>query len=226
MPGAGGRPRPSRVRACCRGGRRTPCGACCFAEDPTLSARDAAILFEARIDSSVLGCNVIDGDPEGFDLMEVGCFSALLRDDAAREHVVLGDGLRRLRLDVAGGSLLAGPVRLRFRLEGLHAIEAPLLTLRRLAGLDRLGRMPHQLYPVERRASRWIQALRAVDAEARGASQREIAEALVGSARIRSDWNAGSDYLRSQVRRLLGLGRRMVRGDWRDLLRPRLSDDP
>lgn len=176
-------------------------------------------MFDAHTDPSVLGCDIVDEDSEGFDLMEVGCFSALLRSDAPREHVVLSDGLRRLRLDIAGGSLLYGPVRLRFRLEGLHAIEAPLLTLRRLAGLDRLGRMPHLLFPAERRAARWIPAMRAVDAEARGASQREVAEALVGSARVRSDWNAGSDYLRSQVRRLLGLGKRMVRGEWRALLR-------
>ncbi|WP_066793600.1 DUF2285 domain-containing protein [Sphingomonas soli] len=175
-------------------------------------------MFDAAVDSSVLACEVVEADMEGFDLCRAGCFSALLRGDDPREHLVLGDGLRRLRLDIAGGSLLGGPVRLRFRLEGLRAIEAPLLTLRRLVAFDRLGRMPQGLFPAQRPVRRWIAALRAFDAHRAGASQREVAETVIGAGRVRSDWNAGSDYLRSQVRRLLRGSERMTRGGWRSLL--------
>ncbi|MEI9850142.1 MAG: DUF2285 domain-containing protein [Sphingomonas sp.] len=172
----------------------------------------------------MLACEVADRDPDGLDLGRVGCFSALLQGQDPCEHVVLTDGLRHLRLDIAGGTMLAGPVRLRFRLEGLRAIGAPLLTLRRLAALDRLGRMPQALFPAERRAGRWILTLRALDARRSGASQREVAEALVGPERVRSDWNARTDYLRSQVKRLLRFGARMTRGGWRELLVPPAGD--
>lgn len=195
-----------------------PPGGCSFAEDRALDARAATILFDASIDPFVLACEIAGADPQGLDLARVGCFSALLRGHDPDEHLVLSDGLRRLRLDIAGGSMLAGPVRLRFRFEGLRTIAAPLLTLRRLSALDRLGRMPRKLFPAEHRADRWILALRAVDARARGASHREAAEALFGPARVRSDWNASGDYLRSQVKRLLQAGGAMVRGGWRDLL--------
>jgi hypothetical protein len=201
----------------------TPNGDCSFAEDPTLPARDAVILFDADTDASVLACEVAGDDGEGFDLGRIGCFSALLKGEDPREHLVLGDGLRRLRLDVAGGTMLGGPVRLRFRFEGLRAIDTPLLTLRRLAALDRLGRMPQTLYPADRRAARWTLALRASDAQRAGATQREVAELLLGPDRVRADWNAGTDYMRSQVRRLLRFGARMTRGGWRALLSARAS---
>jgi hypothetical protein len=216
--------RQSPGRGCCPRPPPIPTGGCSFAEDPSRSALDAAILFDARTDASVLACEVAEGDPDGLDLGRVGCFSALLKGEDPLEHVLLSDGLRSLQLDVAGGTMLAGPVRLRFRLEGLRAIEPSLLTLRRLAALDRLGRMPQKLFPAERRALRWILALRALDARRHGASQREVAEALFGPERARTDWNAGSDYLRSQVRRLLRFGVRMSRGGWRELLRPPDAD--
>jgi hypothetical protein len=81
--------------------------------------------------------------------------------------------------------------------------------------------MPQQLFPADRQAPRWIFALRADDARTAGASQREIAEALFGVERARYDWNGSSDYLRSQVKRLLRFGSRMRQGGWRALLAPR-----
>jgi len=184
------------------------------------SAREAVILFDSRTDTSVLACDVVSG-PADFELGETGCFSAVLQGQGDCGHVVVGDGLNRLRLDVHGGAVESGPVRLRFRLEGVDAIEAPLLTLRRLSGLNRLRRMPQQLFPAEARVRRWTHALRALDAQQAGASQREVAEALFGLERVRTDWNQPSDYMRSQVRRMLRGARQMSRGGWRTLLASR-----
>ncbi|WP_425516745.1 DNA -binding domain-containing protein [Stakelama flava] len=125
-----------------------------------------------------------------------------------------------------GGSLRDGPVALRFCFTGLARIGAPLTTLRRLAAFDRLGRMPHRLFPAERRAARWTLAVRASDARVHGASQREVAEALFGVAPVRRDWDAASDHLRSKVRRLLRFGARMTAGGWRSLLDPDSSGAP
>jgi len=189
----------------------------CFAEDPRRCAREAVILFDACTDCSVLGCDVVPGDGD-FDVGTIGCFTALLKGQGAREHLVVADGLRRVRLDVAGRSLLDGSLRLRFRLEGLEGIEPPLLTLRRFSAFARLGRMPRQLFPADRRAPRWALALRAGDASRCGASQREVAEAIFGGERVRSEWNGSSDYMRSQVRRMLGYASRMTEGEWRALI--------
>ncbi|TDN86848.1 DUF2285 domain-containing protein [Stakelama pacifica] len=109
---------------------------------------------------------------------------------------------------------------LRFCFTGLARISAPLTTLRRLAAFERLGRMPRYLLPAEQRADRWTLALRAHDAKAHGASQREVAEALFGIATARRDWDAASDHLRSKIRRLLRLGASMTAGGWRTLIAP------
>lgn len=202
----------------CRRGYPIPVGDSSFAENPSLPACYAHILFDAATDGSVLPCTVVDDDPHGLDLGRVGCFSAVLQGGAPREHVLLTDGLHQLRLDVHNGTLLRGPVRLRFVLEGLCSINQPLLTLRRLVACNRLGRMPQRLFEPDRRAKRWIAALRAADARRAGASQREVAQALFGTKRVRDDWSSSSDYLRSQVRRLLKFGARMTAGGWRDLL--------
>ncbi|WP_281270526.1 DNA -binding domain-containing protein [Aurantiacibacter xanthus] len=94
------------------------------------------------------------------------------------------------------------------------------MTLRRLAAFERLGRMPRHLFPAERCADRWTLALRARDAKAHGASQREVAEVLFGAGSVRRDWDAASDHLRSRIRRLLRLGIGMTAGGWRTLLAP------
>lgn len=206
--------------------RRLPIaiGGCYFAEDPSKPAWRARIFFDASTDPSVLACEAIGEDPDGFDLATIGCFSAVLRGDRAVEHLLLSDGMHRLRLDVHGGTLTRGPVRLRFAFDGLRAIDLPMLTLRRLAGLDRRRAMPRGLFAAERRAVRWIAAMRANDVSNAGGSQRDVAEALFGSARVREDWSGASDYLRSQARRLLQAGVRMRSGGWRQLLGAKATD--
>jgi hypothetical protein len=204
---------------------RTRHEGCSFAEDPALSALEARIFFERRTDPYVLPCEAVPGATDERDLLRTGCFSAMLRGDDPAEQVLFSDGLHNLRLEVQRGTLLAGPVQLRFRFEGLVGIEPSLLTLRRLVAFLRLGRMPRQLFPRDPRIDRSILTLRAWDAHCAGASQREIAAALFGRADSGSDWNGPSDYLHSRVKRLLRAARAMARGDWRRLLRDPRSRD-
>ncbi|WP_394804813.1 DNA -binding domain-containing protein [Sphingomonas agrestis] len=109
-------------------------------------------------------------------------------------------------------------MRLRYALEGFDDLERKLLTLRRLAALWRLGRMPARLFPRDLRAPRWIEMLRTLDAMRSGASQREIAEALFEPGRVARDWRAGSDYLRMRIQRLVRASDRMARRDYRRLI--------
>ena len=134
-------------------------------------------------------------------------------------HFLFLQDCRSLRLTIRCGSLVAGPVRLRYALAGFYRLEAQLLTLRRLLALRRMGHFPMKLFPRERRASRWIAILRVVDGLAAGASQRDIAEALFGAEMTERDWRSRSDYLRLRVQRLARVGRTLMNGGYKALLR-------
>jgi hypothetical protein len=135
---------------------------------------------------------------------------------------VLSDGWHHIRLDVEQGRLTGqDAVLLHFRLRGLESAESRLLPLRRLLDLCRHRRFARTLFPRDPRIARGIEMLRVHDALSAGASQREIGEALFGTGRVRSDWNDGSDSLRSRVRRLVREARDMARGGYRQLMRKR-----
>jgi hypothetical protein len=150
---------------------------------------------------------------------------ALVTDAQGREHAALSDGWRRIRIDVAEGSLAGErPLLLRYQLVGLATAERKLLPLRRLLGLCRTGRFAASLFPPDRRVVRWVEALRVHDALRAGASQREIAGALFGDARTSTEWRGASDSLRSRVQRLVRDARALAAGGFRGLLirdRPR-----
>jgi hypothetical protein len=81
-----------------------------------------------------------------------------------------------------------------------------------------LGPALDSLTPQQR--ARLGTALRALDGHLAGASYREVAEVLFGSARVPArGWKTHD--LRSRTIRLVRLGLHMMRGGYRDLLRPR-----
>jgi hypothetical protein len=160
--------------------------------------------------------------PDGNDALDIRAFgpaALILRDCGGRERLLLRDGLRMLRLDVDQGTLTEGPVRLRYKLEGLAELDHRLLTLRRLVALRRLGRLPAALYPLEGRAARWILLLRTLDGLAAGASQRELAVGLFATGGTQSEWRQRSDYLRLRVQRLVRTATALRDGGYRALLR-------
>lgn len=157
--------------------------------------------------------------PDAFDIRRFERWATILRHDGGQELLLLSDGEHHLQLEVIAGSLLAGPVCLRYEISGFQHVEAKTLTLRRLLLLHRLGRFPHGLYPPERRARRWAMALQAYDGVMAGASHRDIAMVLFGARIVRDDWYGRSEYLRLRVQRLLHVAHVMVEGGYRDLLK-------
>lgn len=116
---------------------------------------------------------------------------------------------------VTAGSVLDGPVCLRYPLSGLWHTEAKILALRRLCGLCRLGRLPRGLFPPERRARRWAMMLRAWDGEMAGASRRQVAAAIFGETAAHELWESG---YRSRMQRLVREAEEMVSGGYLGLL--------
>ena len=154
---------------------------------------------------------------EGFRLDRLGGHASILRGTGGREHVLVSDGLRTIRLDVMAGSLDGSAAILDVRLRGVEAAERPLLSLRRLLALGRTGAFPEGLYPREARAGRWLLMLRALDALEAGAGQREIAAVLLSPDSLLPRWRSDVPSLRSRAQRLVRGARSMV-ANYRALL--------
>lgn len=152
---------------------------------------------------------------DAFDIRQFEHLAHVLRCDGY-EHVLFSDGLRHLQLGVTMGTVLDGPVYLRYALSGLRGVETKVLTLRRFCHLCRFGRFSRTLYPPERRAPRWAMLLRAWDGIQAGASQREIAATLFGENAVHRDWAAG--FLRTRVQRLIRGAEKLIGGGYRQLL--------
>lgn len=195
-------------------------GGFAFAEDSIHSSLSARLLWHQGFDRSVLA---VEADPvprnhcDAFDLADLGGLTAIVVAAGNREHVAISDGFRRIRIDVVAGTVLNGPVHLRYRLQGFDGTEAKILTLRRLVALHRLGRLARGLFPREHLAPRWVTTLRAWDGRVAGASHWDIAACLFAAGR--SDWRSKSDFLYLRVQRLVRTGRVMTTGGHRRLLR-------
>lgn len=158
------------------------------------------------------------GQRDSLDIRRAGVDVLLLSTVDGFSQLLFSDGARHIHLALREGSLLKGPVRLRYAVEGLADLEPKLLTLRRLAALWRLGRMPIELFPRDRRAPRWVAMLRAFDGLQSGASQREIARALFGNVVACQEWREDSDYLRLRVQRLVRNSGAMVQQGYLSLV--------
>jgi len=186
------------------------------------SERDVRLFWHTDIDPSVV---VAEAEPvplahaDAIDIARFGDKVAVVLDDQGHELALISDGVGEIQLDIRGGSLAAGPVRLRYQVEGLKHLDAKLRTLERLSAFCRLGRYPKSLFAPETAAPKWANALQAYDGMTAGASQREIAAVLFGERMVREEWNGRSDFLRLRVQRLLNYARKMVDGGYRSLLR-------
>ena len=215
--------RTSRDRAG-RAMRRRPhrVGACTFAENADLSASGACATFLASVDASVLSviASPVTAMSPRFDLGATACLVDVTMGEDGNEHILLRDHARRLRIDVVSGSLLNGPVSLRVLIERLEWADWTWDALNRLRETMRTGTLAPRPVASRDRIERWRAALACWDARRAGATQRELADMLVGPERARNEWRTGSDDLRSRVRRIVRFADHMVGGGWRALLAP------
>ena len=188
-------------------------------EPPGLTALDARPVWLAEVHPYVLDVHAGPQDGEDvFDLERFSAISTLLKGADDREHLLISDGIRSLRIDVLSGSVKDGPSQLRYMLAGFASAERPLLTLRRLLMLWRTGRFSAALHAAEAKTRRSVLTLRTHDALDAGADQREIAAVLLSDVATERHWRSHSPSLRSQVQRLVRGARRMASGGYLDLL--------
>ena len=186
---------------------------------PCTTVPEARPVWRAEVHPFVL---CVDAHPAGgedlFDLGRFAAVSTLVPAVDGREHLLISDGFRSIRIDVMAGSLCGGRAELCYRLAGLKSAERPLLTLRRLFALWQTGRFCRSLHPKEARAKRWMLMLRASDALAAGAEQREIAAVLFSEEARQPRWRVQSPSVRSRAQRLVQSARAMAAGGFWSLL--------
>jgi len=201
---------------------KRPGGGFTFVEHPGREAPFARIIWRADIDPGtlrIIAAPATLSDPGGFRLDRIARWLTVVEGEGGREHAVLSDGWHHLRLDIVAGSLReAQAIQLRFCGLDWTKAEAGLLPMRRLFALYRHGRFADSLFPADPRMGRRVGLLRVHDAITAGASHREIAMALFGVERVKSDWRDAGESLRSRVRRLAYDARNMALGGYRQLL--------
>jgi hypothetical protein len=145
----------------------------------------------------------------------LSCLEHILIDARGAQHVVLRGNGATMQLRIEGVDIAAGPVALAFAVQGLGAIPD---ACRELALVRRILAPAARL----RRTPRWTpttlklrDALVALDGRAAGASHRDIAVALHGTAYVTANWMGG---LKERVRRNLARGVMLSEGGYRALL--------
>jgi hypothetical protein len=187
-------------------------------EDPDRAAPQARPMWTAEALDGVLAATATPAGPsDGTDLAGLSRWLTAARDGQA-ERLLVSDGWRAVRIDLTQGSALAGPVELRFAVPGPPRLAPQILSLRRLDSFLRTGRFVSTLHRPEPRARRHAHVLRAADALVAGASQREIAAALLDPAAARPCWREDRPDLRLQAQRLMRDARVLHAGGFRSLL--------
>ncbi len=186
-------------------------------EPPDLVVPRARPVWRLEVHPYVLPVEAAgDSGDDCFDLGRLAPLCSVVSDRS--EHLLICDGLRSIRIDILAGSIKEGRVRFRYLIAGFEAAEKPLLTLRRLLALYRTGRISVPVRTSDARMRRHILMLRACDALAAGATQREIAAELLDRDARLDRWRVWAPGLRSRVQRLVRCARVMESGGYRSLL--------
>jgi hypothetical protein len=167
-------------------------------------------MWAAAADPRVLRARawpVATTDDRGIDLASL---SHCVRTGDGCEHVRLDLAGGVIRLDLAEGTVHAGPVSLEPAIDLGRALAPQLESIRRLVALLR-GEVAGYC---DRRLGRLVEALRAADALAAGASLRDIGVDLFSG----EDWPGDGEYLKSRVRRRVDLAQELIRAGPRAVL--------
>lgn len=156
------------------------------------------------------------------DFRRVNADVTVLKVQSGHEHVRLSQGCHSVALEVVEGTILEGPVFLKVFVN-YTSVQPQIVALNRLYALCQLQKFRKKDFRLDQRRFRWLLALHALDLEAEGCSQREIADRLINEA-MGLKWRESGTRLRSRVRRILALGRELRDGGYLRMLSGRGAD--
>jgi len=181
----------------------------------------ASVFWRADFDPAVLtvrAAPVAAADGDAFRLDRLPCRATVRRLGGGREQIVIGEGVRSIRIEVREGSVLSGPVRLAYDLARFVDLDIGLRVLGQFEALHRGDRLLPTLFRGEPRARRWAMALRAWDGRRNGAEPARDRHRPVRSDRVTTDWSTDDD-MRKRIVRLLRTGERLIAAAGPELLR-------
>ncbi|BCM17691.1 DNA -binding domain-containing protein [Mesorhizobium sp. J8] len=146
------------------------------------------------------------------------CHATLLILAEGAQYVLLEHAGRHLQLAVSGASVLRPVLIHTDAIWPAADLRHRLWALECLNVLNAHGRLPKRLFRPEARCRRLRFVLRALDGSLAGASYRDIAEVLLGQARVHADWADPRDHLRDRIRRAVRRGRALMNGGYMSFL--------
>ena len=192
----------------------------CFAEDQRRSYLRAAVFWRPDVDKSV--CPVTTMTPRSkrsmaiLDLERIKVPGSVRVMPCGEEHLLFSDGANAIQLHIFEGTVLQGPRRLAHVLNDIGHLPEHFLTLERFGVLLDRKRFPSTMFPPLAQAARWLMMLKAIDMEAAGMLQAEIALKLYDNGDEMEDF--ATDWRRSRVRRLLDSAHDLIDGGYRKAL--------
>ena len=208
--------RPFAVRKADKSKHQPFAGDCAFPFDPQLQADDAPLVWLPQLDPATV---LIVPATEPFSgSRSLRSLTPIFRRQANDgEHWIISDSQGRFPLLLMGGIDSDTPVASVIPLDANFAARADaalrlwrLLTGQRYRPPDPLTRLQRQ---------QLVLALRALDGHLAGATYREIAEVLFGTARVPTGSSWKTHDLRGRTIRLVRTGLKLMRGGYLDLLR-------
>lgn len=144
-----------------------------------------------------------------------GCRTMIVSDRERGTHVLVERGDVQLQLFVLPSATRQSPaVILPTDLATARRTAALMITFAALASGAAVRRCARNSL-----SGRLTIVLQALDGNLAGATQREIAIALLGRARVERDWRDARGHLRDVVRRAIRRGRALMNGGYLKLLR-------
>ena len=195
-------------------------GGCTFAEDPSLPAREARILWTAARNPFVLEARATPAGARfenAFDITKLNLPVSTMREGAG-EHFLVGTAQACLRLDIVEGSLLDGPVTLTYLVPGVDAALPKVNTARRLIRAYRHARIAPAIALSSVARRREVARIKTFDALQGGASLREVGEYIYGVKAVREHWSGPGEHMKSAVRRLVASAKLRAAGGYKMML--------
>ncbi len=194
---------------------RQPLGGCDFAENPNLDSRDADPAWLPDPDALIGVGPAVRDDDNPFSLWAIPGRKSIVHDG---KRMLLKSRLGRRVVRLAVSLTLRDGEPYSYALPpGRQARDHTAATIdlaEAIAGASTLGAAG----AVTRPMLVHMRTLHSLDAKQAGASDREIAELVLGSVESDVTWNDSA--ARAQVRYLLRAGRRLRDGGYRTLLHP------
>ena len=190
-------------------------------EDPNRNAREANVFWSPVLCPAVLPVvGVSEGRGKVSPPAETyGCSMTIYVDTEGSQHILFSEAGRSLQLEVRGAPIATAHRLLADVPRSGNVAAARLRSIKQLADLEVHRTLRSHLYPPHGQGRRLVEILQALDGKLLGASHREIAVALYGTARVASDWVGQNRQMRDKVRKTIERGLALMEGGYKQFLK-------